>query len=139
MSKNPPNIFGSRYSVIRPKDSCKGSPVSKLKFNSLVINSMFKFADSETEQKQRDSRKSCEELMDTLICVEREHVRSLLSLKRQKNSTGNLDSHYTPERKRVRKVKKKRLSADFNKVVRKISLGGKFNSPFSDKVSRLLF
>lgn len=143
MSKNAPNISGSRCSVIRPKDSCKWSLASKLKFNSLVINSILKFADNETEHKQKASRKSCDAFMDTLICVERDYVRSLLTLKKSTNNTRNLDSHQTPERKPVKRVKKRKSSIDISKHIRKISLVGKHdsncNSPFSDKISRLLF
>lgn len=143
MSKNSPVSSGLRYVVFKQKNSRKSSSASKQQSHSLVFTNLGKFSGKNTEHIQKQCKKSYEDIMDTLIIVEKEYVRSLLTLKKSVNLIEACNQHQTPERKIVKKIKKKKPSFEGNKHVRKLSTGRKYdsncNSPFSGKVSRILF
>lgn len=143
MSKNSPVSSGLRYTVFKHKTPRKSSPASKLQSSSLVFTNLCKISGTNTEHIQKHCKKSYEDIMDTLIIVEKEYVRSLLSIKKSVNCIDAFNQHQTPERKIVKKIKKKKPSFEGNKHVRKISIGRKYdsncNSPFTGKVNKILF
>ena len=143
MSKASPVSPWIRYSDVKIIPSNFSSGGSRLKLKNLIIQKIFKLSFKKAKNSLKPAKDPNDELMENLVSVEREYVKSLISSRFSRSRGGSGDFQKTPERKPCKKFKRKKLSGECPKHVKRASSTRKYDStcssPLSDKLSRILF
>ena len=141
MSKASPVSPRARYSDIKFTPSNFSSSGSKLKLKNLIIQKIFKLSLKKAKNCPKPESTN-DDLITSLVSVEREYVKSLISSKILRSRGGSGEVQKTPERKPCKIFKRKKGSGDCSKHVKRANSTRKYDStcssPFSEKLSRIL-